>query len=147
MDVVLLKDVERLGSEGAVVKVKPGFARNFLVPRGLAAVATKETVSAVAEAARQRAKKSERLKGQADAVKRKLESHALTLTLSLGADDKPFGSVTAHEIAAALTRDGFSLEKHAVHLDQPIKALGAFEVPVRVHPDVTATLKLSIVKE
>lgn len=146
MDVVLLKDVERLGSRGALVKVKPGFARNYLLPRGLAAPATPAQRRVVEEAARQQAHKTQRAREQAEALKQRLEARPVTLTLALGADGKSFGAVTAHDIAEALARDGVTLEKHAVRLDQPLKALGTHEVAVRVHPDVSATVKVVVVK-
>ena len=146
MDVVLLKDVEKLGTEGALVHVKPGFARNYLLPRGLAAPATRQYLKSIEETKRQRSRKLERARGAAEALKQKLEGKSLTLTLTLGEDDKPFGSITAHDIAEALTREGLAVEKHAIRLDQPIKGLGIFEVPVKVHTELTATLKLWVVK-
>jgi len=146
MDIVLLKDVERLGAQGVVVAVKPGFARNYLIPRGLAAPATVQQLKAAQEATRQRTQKVQRVKDQADVLKRALEQHALTLTLSLGEGDKAFGAITAHEIAEALSHAGHAVEKHAVHLEQPIKGLGIYEVPIRLHADVTATVKVCVVK-
>ena len=146
MDVILLKDVEALGVEGAIVHVKPGFARNHLLPLGLAVFATPQQVNVMEELKRQRSKKVARMKGEAEALKRTLEGHAITLKLSVGAEDKPFGSITGHDILQALTQDGVALEKHAVQLKQPIKRLGVFQVPVRVHPDVTAEVTVSVVK-
>ena len=146
MDVVLLKDVEKLGAGGAVVRVTPGFARNYLLPRGLALAATPEQLKALEQLAQQRSRKAARLRAGADALKQTLEAKPLTLTLHLGADQKPFGAVTAHDIADALRQSGLELDKHAVRLEQPIKALGVYHVLVRVHPDVTATVKVSVVK-
>lgn len=146
MDIVLLRDVERLGAQGAVVSVKPGFARNYLIPCGLAAAATTQQLKLAHEATRQRTQKVQRLKEQAEGLKRTLEQQSVTLTLSLGEGEKAFGSVTAHDITEALARAGHVVEKHAVHLEQPIKALGIYEVPVRVHADVTATVKVHVVK-
>ena len=145
MDVVLLKDIEKLGAEGAVVHVKPGFARNYLLPRGLAAPATTQQLKVVEAAMRQRSRKAERIKAEAETLKQKLEGHSLTLKLSLGADEKPFGSITPHDIREALRTDGFEVEKHAIQLKQPIKGLGVFDIPVRLHADVMATLKLWVV--
>jgi len=146
MDVILLKEVEKLGAEGVVVHVKPGFARNYLLPRGLAVAATPQQVRAVEEARRQRLQKSQRAQTDAEALKRTIEGRPLSLSLELGADGKAFGAVTAHDIVKALTRDGLAVEKHDLELAQPIKALGIFDVPIRLHPQVTATLKLHIVK-
>lgn len=147
MDVVLLKDVERLGTEGAVVRVSPGYARNFLLPRGLAAHATPQQLNTLEELKRQRSQKAERALEEANLLKQKLESCSLTLTLNLGADEKPFGAVTTHDILDAVQREGMTLDKHAIGLKQSIKALGVYDVPVRVHPEVTATLKVWVVKQ
>jgi large subunit ribosomal protein L9 len=146
MDVVLLKAVEKLGAEGAVVQVKPGFARNYLLPRGLAVPATAQQLKAIEVINRQRLQRSQRIQAEAETLKRKLEGRSLTLKLSLGMDDKPFGSITTHDLVEALTLEGIEVDKHAIHLEQPIKALGVYQIPVRLHPHVTATLKLWVVK-
>ena len=146
MDIVLLKDVDRLGKEGAVVRVKPGFARNFLMPRGLALPATPEHTRAAEERQRRAQGKRDRIRKQADALRQTLESTSLTLKLTLGEGEKAFGSVTSHDILDALAKDGLTIEKHAVGLTEPIKALGMYDVPIRLHPEVTAILKVCIVK-
>jgi len=146
MDVLLLKDIEQLGKEGAVVRVKPGFARNYLLPRGLALPARPEHLRAMEERTRQAQRKQARIRKQADQLKQKLESRSLTLKLTLGERDTAFGSITTHDLQEALAQAGLSVDKHAIQLEQPIKALGIYEVPVRVHPEVTATLKLWVVK-
>ena len=146
MDIVLLKDVEKLGTAGAVVHVKPGYARNYLLPSGLAVPATPQQLKTIEVANRQRLQKTQRIQAEAEALKRKIEGRPLTLTLTLGEDGKSFGSVTVHDIVEALGREGFAVEKHAVHLEQPIKALGIYDVSVRVQPQVTAILKLWVVK-
>lgn len=147
MDVVLLKAVENLGAEGDVVRVKPGFARNYLIPAGLATPATPERLKRVEAAKRQRAQQAEREHAEAQALKQKLESRSVTVKLALGEAQQPFGSVTVHDLVEALKQDGLAIEKHAVQLAQPIKALGVYEVPVRLHPAVTATLKVWVVKQ
>ena len=146
MDVVLLKDVEKVGTAGSVVHVKPGFARNYLCPLGLAVPATPQQLKAVEVAAQRRLQSAQKLQGDAEALKRRLEGRSLTLKLTLGEDDKPFGSVTTHDIIEALASEGLSIEKHAVGLEHPLKALGVYDVPVRLHPSVTAILKVWIVK-
>ena len=146
MEIILLKDVDKVGKEGAVVRVKPGFARNFLLPRGLALPATASNTKSVEERARQTQKKRDRARRQAETVKQTLESRSVTLTLAMGEGDKAFGSITVNDIVEALAKDGLTVEKRAVQLAEPIKTLGTFDVPVRVHPEVTATLKVSIVK-
>ena len=146
MDVVLLKDVEKLGAQGSLARVKPGFARNFLVPRGLAVVATAAEIKTAEEITRQRRRKLERQEAEAQQLKQRLEKHSPTFKLTLGEDEKAFGSVTAHEVFESLIRDGFAVEKHAVLLPQPIKTLGIHEVPVKLHANVTAVLKVRVVK-
>ena len=146
MDVILLKNVDKLGAEGAVVKVRPGYARNFLMPSGMAVEATPQQLKAVEEVKRQQQRKTQRAEAEATAVKQQIETRSLTLTLTVGEGDKPFGSVTAHDLADALAKSGVTVEKHAIHLEEPIKTLGTHQVPVKVHPAVTATLKVSVVK-
>ncbi|MBI3011106.1 MAG: 50S ribosomal protein L9 [Candidatus Omnitrophica bacterium] len=146
MDIILLKDVERLGTEGTLVHVKPGFARNYLLPRGLAAPATAQQLKAVEATLRQRSRKAERVKAEAETLKQKLEGRSLTLKLSLGVDEKPFGSITLNDIREALRTDGLEVEKHAIQLKQSIKGLGVYDIPVRLHPDVTATVKVAVVQ-
>ena len=146
MDVVLLKEVHRLGKEGQVVQVKPGYARNFLLPRRLAEPATDATIKAAQQRARRSAAKAEQRRQELEGLKQRLEKHSLTLKLTVGEQDTPFGSITANDIVEALQRDGFTVEKAMIQLDEPIKALGTFEVPVRLHADLHATLKLWVVK-
>ncbi|MBI3323878.1 MAG: 50S ribosomal protein L9 [Candidatus Omnitrophica bacterium] len=146
MDVVLLKEVDRLGKEGSVVRVKPGFARNYLVPRGLAALANPTMLKAVEDRRRQLQLKQERIRKQTEQLKQRLESRSWTVKLTLGEGEQAFGSITVQTILEALANEGIALEKSAIKLEQPIKALGIYDVPVRLHPDLTATLKLWVVK-
>ena len=146
MDVVLLKEVEKLGREGEIVKVSPGYARNFLIPQGLALLATPAQLKTMATIQQQRLRQRQRQQAAAEALKQKLEDRTLTLTLTLGEQDQAFGSITVHDLAEALAREGVAVEKHLIQLAEPIKALGAYEVSIRLHPDVTATLKLQVVK-
>ena len=146
MDVVLLKDVEKLGAQGAVVHVKPGYARNYLMPRGWAVAASPRRLAELDAIKRQRLQQVQRAQADAEALKRTLEGRSLTLKLNLGADGKSFGAITTHDLVDALRQDGLVVEKHAVHLEEPIKTLGVFEIPIKLHPEVTATLKLWVVK-
>ena len=146
VEILLLKNVDRLGQAGSIVQVKPGFARNYLLPRGLAVLATPEQIRQLEERRRQTERKVQRVRQQADELKRKLESRSLTLKLTLGEGDKPFGSITAHDLVDALKQEGFSIEKSALQLDEPIKALGIYDVPIRVHPEVAAIVKVWVVK-
>ena len=146
LDVILLKDVEQVGKEGSIVHVKPGFARNFLLPHGLAVPATPEHVKRFEERTRQRELKTQRLRKDAEILKRKLEGRSLTLKLTMGEEEQAFGSVTVHDLFQALAQEGLPVDKHAIQLEEPIKALGIYEIPVRLHPEVSATLKLWVVK-
>lgn len=146
VDVILLKDVEHLGAEGTLVRVTLGFARNYLVPGGLAVPASPERLKAIEAAKQQRLKQAQRLQAEAERVKRQLEGRSITLKLTVGEDDQPFGSVTTHDVAEALARDGVPVEKHAIQLEHPLKTLGIYDIPVRLHPSVTATVKLWVVK-
>ena len=146
MDVILLKDLEKVGKEGAVVVVKPGFARNFLLPRGLALPATPVHRRMVEERARQAQAKQARVHKHAQQLKQKLESRSLTLKLNVGERDTAFGSVTTHDVHEALTLAGIAVDRHAIQLEEPIKVLGIYDVPIRLHPEVSATLKVWVVK-
>lgn len=146
INIVLLQTVDRLGKEGEVVAVKAGFARNYLLPRELAIEATDKQIKIIEETKKQRAQKGERLNAQTQAQRRKLESQSLTLKLNLGEGDKPFGSITVNDIAESLKQEGFDIEKSAIKLEQPIKSLGIFEIPVVMHSGVSATIKLWVVK-
>lgn len=146
MDVVLLKDVEKLGAAGAVITVKPGFARNYLLPRGLAVPATPERVHQIEATQRRRQEQEKQAQAAAEALKRQIERCSITLQLNVGTDGQPFGSVSVRDVAEALAREGLAVEKNQVQLEQPIKTLGVVEVPVRLHSDVTATVKVSVVK-
>ncbi len=147
MDVLLLKDVKSLGGEGDIVRVKPGYARNFLVPSGVAIVAEGRALKNAQELSKQRKKKAQRVVDEAKAVAEKMAQKNLVIKLAVGDDDKPFGSVTVNDIRELLAKEGFSVDRHAITLDKPIKTLGAFEIPVKLQAQVTASVKLAVVKE
>ena len=146
MDVMLLKDVDRLGKAGAVVRVKPGYARNYLLLRGMAVLATDEERRTVEARRRRDEQQARRAQAQLESLKQRVQQHALTLKLTLGEHNVVFGSVTARDIADGLERDGIPVDKHAIQLEEPLKALGVYDVPVRLAPEVTATLKVWVVK-
>ena len=108
--------------------------------------ATPQQLKTIAGQQQARQRQQQRVQAGAEALKEKLERLALTLTLSVGAEEKSFGSVTVHDVVDALAREGISVERHAVQLAEPIKTLGAYALPVRLHPGVTATLKVRVVK-
>ena len=137
MDVILRQAVEKLGQPGDVVKVSPGFARNYLLPRGIAYAATAGNLKRIAqEKARLQAAEDER-RGGAQTIATRLENVSLTFSARVGEEGKLFGSVTAADIAEQLHAQGFDMiEKRQIDLHDPIKALGVYRVPVRLHADV-----------
>ena len=147
MELILLKDVEKLGKRGDLVHVKDGYARNFLLPTGLARPNTPGNVRFVEKIKElERAQLEEELK-QAKTLSERLTSISCTLRVKVGEEDKLFGAVTAQDIAACLQEEGVSIDRKKIVLEQPIKSLGIFQIPVRLHPEVTATLKVWVVKE
>ena len=147
MQVILNKDVEKIGRAGAVVQVKEGFARNFLFPHNLAKPATASSLKKLEQEQLVRAAESAKLKEDAELIKQRLSTLALTISALTQGEEKLYGSIHAHEIADALKAEGFSVDKSIIDLAEPIKSLGIYEVPVKLHPDVTATVKLWVVKK
>ena len=147
MDVILRSDVENLGKTGDMVTVKNGYARNFLLPRGLAYEATEGNRKRLESEKGQRAKKQAAEVSAAREIAAKLEAVSLTFTMKAGEGDKLFGSVTASDIAEKLKAEGFSVDKKAIDLSEPVKALGVYKVPVRLHADVKPEVRVWVVKE
>jgi large subunit ribosomal protein L9 len=147
MEVILSKDVERIGRLGQVVNVKDGFARNFLFPHRLAVPATTANVNKIEQEKVSKAKKMEQTKKESLGLAEKLAACSLTIAVLVQEDEKLFGSVTTQDIQRALKDEGFEIEKHLIMLDEPIKQLGIFEVPVALHPEVTAQVKIWVVKK
>jgi large subunit ribosomal protein L9 len=147
MDVILRQDVENLGRAGELVTVKDGFARNYLLPRGLAYLATEGNRRRIEAEARQRSKKAGAQLDSARELAERLEAVSLTFTMKAGEGDRLFGSVTASDVADRLHAEGFAVDKKAVELHEPIKALGVYKVPVRLHHDVRPDVRVWVVKE
>lgn len=147
MDVILRSDVDNLGKAGEVVTVKPGYARNFLLPKGLAYEATEGNKRRLEAEKGQRAKKQAAETGAAREVAAKLEAVSLTFTMKAGEGEKLFGSVTAADVAERLKAEGFAVDKKSVELAEPIKALGVYKVPVRLHHEVKPEVRVWVVKE
>jgi len=148
MDVILRQAVEKLGQPGDVVKVSPGFARNYLLPRGIAYAATAGNLKRIAqEKARLQAAEDER-RGGAQTIATRLENVSLTFSARVGEEGKLFGSVTAADITEQLHAQGFEMiEKRQIDLHDPIKALGVYRVPVRLHADVKPEIKVWVIKQ
>ena len=147
MEIILRQAVENLGKPGDVVKVKSGYARNYLLPHGLAYEATPGNLKRIQqERARLEAAENER-RGTAQGLAEKLEQVSLTFSARVGEEGKLFGSVTATDIAQQLEAQGYHVEKRQIDLHEPIKALGVFKVPVRLHADVKPELRVWVVKQ
>jgi large subunit ribosomal protein L9 len=147
LQVVLQTNVDKVGESGELVKVRPGFARNFLIPRGLAVPATTAAVNRIAHEKAVAVAKADKTKKEMQAVAEKINGLKLTLSRSVGEDNKLFGSVTSKEIENAAKAAGVTIERKKMQLAEPLKALGSFEIPVRLMTDVTATLKVEVVKK
>ena len=147
MDVILRQDVEKLGNAGDLVTVKNGYARNYLLPRGFAYAATEGNKKRLEAEAKMRFKKAGAQLGDARELAARLEAVSLTFTMKAGEGDKLFGSVTAADIAERLRAEGFTVDKKTIELPEPLKALGAFKVPVRLHQEVKPEVRVWVVKE
>ncbi len=145
MKVILKRDVKGLGREGDMKEVKDGYARNFLLPTGAAAVADKGAVANWERHRDQRDERDRHVRTDAEALAERLGALALTIPVKAGERGRLFGAVTAHQIADAIHREGIELDRHALHLREPIKALGDYRIEVRLMPGVDATVNLSVV--
>jgi large subunit ribosomal protein L9 len=147
MEVVLMKDHDQLGKALDVISVKNGYARNFLIPSGIAVPATEGNKKRVTEAKRQEELRMERRSKDARELARKIEQIPCTIPVKVGEEDKIFGSVTAHEISEFLKKEGFDIERREVELDEPIRQLGVYNININLFKDVHARLKVWVVKE
>lgn len=147
MEVILNKDIEKIGKAGVVVKVKDGFARNFLIPNKLAIPSTSENLRRLEREKLRKNIEEEKVKKEAEEIKSRLEGFSLTIPALTQEEDKLYGSIGPNDLAEALKEEGFEVEKNSISLDEPIKALGIYEVPVKLHPQVLAKLKVWIVKK
>jgi large subunit ribosomal protein L9 len=147
MEIILRQSVESLGHPGDVVTVKNGYARNFLLPRGFAYEATPGNLKRIAaERGRLEAAENER-RGSASELAKRLEEVQLTFSARVGEEGKLFGSVTSADIAEQLAAQGFEIEKRLIDLQEPIKALGVYRVPVRLHADVKPEIRVWVIKQ
>lgn len=147
LQVILQSDVPNLGSSGELVKVRPGFARNFLLPRNLAVPATTAQINRLNHDKAVAVARAEKNKKEAKELADKIGGLKITLSRPVGEDDKLFGSVTAKEIENEVKKLGIAFDRKKMHLAEPLKTLGVFEIPVKLMVDVTATLKVEVVKK
>jgi len=147
MEVILREDIERLGTRGEVVKVAPGYARNYLLPKRLAVAATDSNRKIVEQERQAHLRKEAKAKGEAEDLSKMLGAVSVTIKQKAGENDQLFGSVTAKDISDALAAKNYTIDRRKVQLDDPIKQLGEFKVPVRLHKDVTTEITVNVVKE
>ena len=147
MKIILKEDFENLGKVGEVVEVKDGFARNYLIPKQVALQATQQNLKIIdQEKARNKIKLSKD-KRDAELLAEQLKEVSLTANVQVGEEDKLFGAVTSQNISELLSSKGFEIDKRKIQLEEPLKALGVFEVPIKLHTEVEAKIKVWVVKE
>jgi len=149
VEVILNKDVDKIGKAGSVVKVKDGFARNFLIPNKLALPLTASNLKKLEEQKQQKLLQLEKVRKECEELKSRLAELSLTMpSLTQDQDkDKLYGSISASDIAQALKEEGLQIDKNIIILEEPIKSLGIYEIPIKLHPEVTAAIKVWVVKK
>ncbi|MBE0576278.1 MAG: 50S ribosomal protein L9 [Desulfuromonadales bacterium] len=146
MDIILTENVKGLGTIGEVVKVKPGYGRNYLVPQGLAVEANDRNINEMKHHRRQLTHKAEKLSKEAADVKARIEAVECSFTHKASDEGKLFGSVTSMEIAEGLAAKGIEIDRRKILLDQPIKELGVHEVEIKLNAGVNATIKINVLR-
>lgn len=147
MDVILREDIEQLGGRGEVVKVAPGYARNFLLPRRLAVLATDANRKIVEQERQAHLRREAKLEGEAKDLSQLLGNVTITIARKAGENDQLFGSVTANDIADALAAQKYTVERRRIQLEEPIRILGEHKVPIRLHRNVTAEITVNVGRE
>ena len=147
MEVILREDIANLGSRGAVVKVAPGYARNFLLPKKMAVAATESNKKIVEQERQSHLKREAKESAEATDLAKLMAAVEVTIAHKAGENDQLFGSVTAADIATALERQGYTIDRRKVQLDEPIKKLGDFKASVRLHREVSVEIPVHVVKE
>lgn len=147
MEVILSQNVDKIGKAGAVVKVKDGFARNFLLPNKLAVPLNPSNLKKLEQEKARQALELERIKKESEGLKEKLENLSLTIPALAKEEDRLYGSISSQDIAKALKEEGFEIDKNIIMLDEPIKSLGIYEISVRLHAEVLTKIKVWIVKK
>ena len=147
MKIILSKNVEKLGVQGDVLDIKKGYARNFLIPQGLALVATSQNLKKIEMEKERERKKKEQAKREAELLAAKVQKTSCTISAQTGEEGTLFGSVTREDIEEVLKAKDIVVDSKAIELPEPIKKLGVYEVPIRLHPEITAEIKLWVIKE
>ena len=147
MKVILTKDMENLGKAGALVDVKPGYGRNYLLPNGIAVAATAKNIRQLEHEKSGILARASKHRSNMDAQAKRLATVELKFARKVGEQDKLFGSVTSKDIHEQLASQGYELDRKQIHLPEPLKVLGSHEVEVKLHPEVTAKVKVTIAAE
>ena len=147
MKIILRQDYDPLGKTGDVVTVKDGYARNFLIPKRIAVSATPRNVKILEEEQKTIQHRRDKDRRRAEVLAKEMEKISLTATVPVGEEDRVFGSVTAQSVADLLKEKGYDIDKRKIQLDEPIKALGIYTVPLKLHTDVEAKIRVWVVKE
>lgn len=147
MEVILREDVKSLGKAGALVRVKPGYARNFLLPHGLAYEATPGNKKRIEAESKARLARASQDRAEAESQAARLAAVAVTISARAGEGDRLFGSITTQDIADRLAQAGHPVDKRRIELDHPIKQLGEHSIAIRLHPEVHATVRVTVVPE
>ena len=146
MKVILKEDVKGLGKLGEIVEVSNGYSRNFLLPQKKAVEATPHNIKTVEQKKKELEEKMKQNLHEIEEQSKKMSELSVTIARQVGEGEKMFGSVTTADIAEAITKEGMTIDKHQIILEKPIKELGLFHVPVKLHPKVSAEIKVWIVK-
>lgn len=147
MEVILREDIDKLGQRGQMVKVAPGYARNFLLPKRLAVAATDANKKIVEQERQAHLRREAKIQADAQDLAKLMAAVEVTITQKAGESDQLFGSVTAADIAAALEKQRYSIDRKKIQLDEPIKTLGDFKVTVKLHRDVSIEIPVHVVRE
>jgi len=147
MEVILKEDVPKLGHRGDVVKVAEGYGRNYLLPRKLAIEATQGNKAVIEQMKQSAVRRSAIEKADSEALSKQLDAVTLSFQRKAGEKDHLFGSVTSSDIADALEQKGFNIDRRKIQMQEPLKSIGEFDVPVRLHRDVTSRVKVVVAKE
>lgn len=147
MKVILRQDFEQLGTIGEIVEVKAGYGRNFLIPKGIAMLATDKNLNLLKEEQKQLTIKKDRDKIKSEKLAEELAKVSCTASVQVGEEDRVFGSVTSQDIADLLNEKGFDIDRKKILLEEPIKALGIYDVPIKLHSEVETKIKVWVVKK
>ncbi len=147
MEVILREDIENLGTRGQVVKVAPGYARNFLLPKKMAVAATESNKKIVEQERQAHLRKEAKAQGEAADLAKIMTGATVRIAQKAGENDQLFGSVTSKDIAEALTAQNYNIDRRKIQLDEPIRQLGEYKIPVRLHRDVTVEITVVVAKE